>query len=365
MPVIYSQYTGNKGFQPCSRTYRKTILQALQQQQYGMAQELFQQGHKLMWTLARDGYVHRLNPRLKMSVQRYQQIEQLDPQQITPALLDEQCGAPRRAQVRPTAFVGPQLSVVRSASTNMQRVQSMSYEAAARDGYPVQGFKGLALYAPSPFQQEVAEDGVTYRPVRGSKRRGNSAGRCNDDGSCSQGLVCQQNTCVVPPDQRTCPPFQYPVELRDAQGQWRVQNPSARRTVKKTAFSPVTRQYFNTCVPSDDYTVQRWVEDPRLRRYIGLAFDVRQLPAQQWSVEAADKEVLRDPATNAPYFLQPGNGVLYRVYKLNSAYTPVLARAAQPPAQPELVAQALRAVARNVEENEPGEAEALQALLGR
>ena len=298
-----------------------------------MAAELFQQGHRLVWRFvpASNVYVHRLRRGVTMSVERYETIAGLPDDAVNSALLDEQCGesAASAGRARPTAFVGPQIPVVKRANQAMQRVQQQSYEDAVRDGFPVNGFKGLALYAPSPFQQVVSDLDHLFTPAPGSKQRGASAGQCRppDDpaGRCNDGLECDHNVCVVPRAERTCPPFQYPTTLP---GGHRVANPSALRTVKTRKYSAITGQWFETCVPDADHTVQRWIGDPDLRRYIGLALDVKQLPEPQWKAEAkrSEAEILLDPATNAPYFFQEDedSGQLVRVYKLNSAYTPHL-----------------------------------------
>ncbi len=330
MPVVYSAGTGTKGFLPCSKVYRQTVSRALQQGDWNTASQLFQQAHRLVWQLTPRGdqYTHAFLPHVSLSPAEYQRIAQLPPQDLTLELLDQQCGAtPIR---RPTAFVGPQRPMVRRANGALQRIQQLSYEQAARQGFAVQAFKGLATYAPSPFEQAPGPDGI-YQPRFPRPQPGQSGGRCTDEGTCQPPSVCQDNTCVLPEDQRQCPPFQHPVELRDATGTFTVRNPSAQRTVKARRYSTFWNQWYNTCLPGNGATSQRWVLDPRLRKYIGLALDVRLIDVDTWDAEAQQpgREILRDPATDAPYFLEQGVGAdadnVYRVYRVNSAYTPTLA----------------------------------------
>lgn len=351
MPVIYSTATGLKGFQPCSRAYRRTLLQALRQHDFVTVQELFQQAHKLVWMPSqvndpRTGhpmvvYKHRLAPHLTLTPVEYMHLSTLPGNAITETMINQQCGiipgaaaGVRTRAPKASPFVGPQLGIVRRALNRMQRVQDQSYEAANRAGYPVQGFKGLALYAPSPFLQQRNAAG-DYEPFNPGHVAGGSGGPCRPNGECDAGLECRDNVCVVPVAQRQCPPFQFPVELDDPQGRFRVSNPSKQRTRKVTKYSPVVNRWFETCLPGDDSTVQRWIENPRLRQYLGLVPDVVQIPETEWRRQSQSQQIHTDPATNAPYFLrapepapEPGSGSginqgqPVRVYKLNSAYSP-------------------------------------------
>jgi len=320
MPVIYSQKTGTKGFFPCSRTYKQTITRAIQTGDTLLANELFQQGHKLVWQYqpSLGQYVNKYWPSSTLTIAEYQRIARLTPSQLTINDVNQQCGQKRIP--RPSAFIGPQIGMVRGATRNMGLVQTQSYDTASRSGFPVQGFKGRALYAPSPFPQQVNEDGVYYPTTE-------RAQVCSSEVPCTDGLVCESKVCVIPKAQRQCPPFQYPVTLRDSSGEFTIDNPSALRTVKTTRYSPYWNEWYDTCVPPDEYSSQRWILDKRLRRYIGLALDVKLIPEPDWTMESSSHEILHDPATDAPYYLSEEDGNVVRVYKLKSAYTPRLASA--------------------------------------
>jgi hypothetical protein len=351
MPVIYATKTGNKGFQACSGTYRQTLLRALEQRDYVTASELFHQAHSLLWlpTENKDEYRHRLYPQQVMSALEFRRIKNLPGSQLTVALVNQQCGGLGQAALRGTSIrrstplVGPQLSTTRRAGNTMQRVQRASYEAAERDGFPVQAFKGLGTYGPSPFQQNADQKTGNFTPSNPEHKAGYSSGRCLPDAKCYDNLQCESNVCVVPKAQRQCPPFQYPVQLQDEKGAFVINNPSAKRTAKVSQYSAFWNSDYDTCLPQNNYSAQRWIQDDRLRQYIGLALDVIQIPVNEWIAEAKGKPVLRDPGTQAPYFERAANNnnMVFRVYKLNSAYTPRLLVAAridpdllQPPPPP-------------------------------
>ena len=336
MPVLYATKSGSKGFQACSGTYRQTLLRALEQQDYVTASELFHQAHSLLWlpNETKTEYRHRLYPQQVLSAQEFNRIKNLPGSQITAALVNQQCGGVSSGRIRrSTPLVGPQLPTVRRSMNSMQRVQRASYEAAEREGFPVQAFKGLGTYGPSPFLQEVDEKGV-YTPVNRQHNPGESSGPCLPNQTCNNNLQCSNNVCVVPREQRQCPPFQFPVTLQDEKGTFVVNNPSAKRTEKVSQYSSFWNQDYDTCQPGGNYSAQRWVQNDRLRQYIGLAFDVIQIPVNEWNEQKGGQTVYRDPGTQAPYFERAANGMIFRVYKLNSAYTPRLLAPAPLPAGP-------------------------------
>lgn len=328
MPVIYSTITGAKGFFPCSRPYRTALIRAIQNRDYPTAAELFQQAHRLIWRLSRDArtYQHILYPDLTISVEEFRRIAALPGDQIAEALLLQQCGNARGAR-RSTGLVGPQVAQNRRGALLMQRVQNDSYAAAGRAGFPVQS---RVTYAPSPFEQKQDGSGV-WRPVNQDHQPGLSGGPCATSADC-RGVAseCTGQVCTIPVNQRQCPPFQYPIEIEPGVI---IDNPSAQRTTKVNKYSPTFNTWYDTCLPGPNYTVQRWVLDPRLRRYIGLSFDVIQIPPDEWARTSRlpGTEVLSDPATNAPYFLRRDvSGLLKRYYRLNSAYSPELPRPPPP-----------------------------------
>lgn len=310
MPVVYSQVTGTKGFVPCSKPYRQIISRALQLGDFKTANELFQQGHRLVWNLNGNVYKHQFLPHATLSAEEYQNISNIKPEEMNISLLNQQCGIDPIK--RPTTFIGPQLPVVRTAMKNMQHVQNLSYNEASKDGFPVYGFKGLATYAPSPFEQEF-DAKQNYTPTV-----------CELNNDCKHGGVCENGKCLLPRELRKCPPFQYPVSLLNGNESFTIHNPSAKRTVKTEKYSTFFNEWYDTCVPEKKYSGQQWITDPQLRKYIGLPFDVKQIPEKEWTLESKNKDIFNDPSTDAPYFMQDNNGIIMRVYKLNSAYTPIL-----------------------------------------
>lgn len=341
MPVVYSTKTGSKGFYPCSKVYQQVLLNAIQERDYVTVQELFQQSHRLVWRLGNGANViggrggvganqvsgsvyHNIyDSNSTITVQEYNRISGLEGSEITPQLIKQQCGGAHFDR-KITGFLGPQLSSVGRAMNKMQRVQKASYDAASRNGFPVDGFKGLGLYAPSPFEQEQDYEGV-YRPQNPEHNEGLSSGYCDEDTEpCAEDLECQNNVCVVPTARRQCPPFQYPVTLEGKDGKFTVNNVSAERKRPIRQYSGFWNQWYDTCIPAENQTTQRWVTDQKLRSYIGLAFDVVQLPVEEWIVRKGDQKVLYDPSTYAPYFLEKDDATneIKRFYKLRSAYTP-------------------------------------------
>ena len=317
MPVVYSTKTGSKGFYPCSRVYQQVLLNAIQQGDYATVQELFQQSHRLVWKINSSGtqYINIYDPTSTMTIEEHNRIANLSGRDVTANLVRQQCGGVQKDR-KTTGFVGPQLSSVSRAMNRMQRVQKASYEAAARDGYPIDGFRGLGLYAPSPFTQQQDEKGV-YRPSV------DSAAYCDVENPCPDNLECENNVCVIPTNRRECPPFQYPVTLDGKEGKFTTLNVSSERTRRVRKYSGFWNQWYDTCIPGENKTTQRWVTDRQLRSYIGLAFDVEQLPVDEWNQRKGESRILYDPSTYAPYFVEKDpDGHLKRYYKIRSAYTP-------------------------------------------
>jgi hypothetical protein len=329
MPVVYSSATGDKGFQPCSRPYRQALLRAIAQKDYVTAEELFQQGHQLVWQLDPDNpsqYRHKLLPASTIPAAQFAALKNLSGDRITENVVNQQCGIPgTRTRARPSAFVGPQLPVVKRAMSNMQRVQQASYDAADRNGFPVNGFKGMALYAPSPFQQHISDRAQDfYTPDNPQHDVGGSSGKCRNDGTCNAGLQCINGVCVIPENQRQCPSFQYDVELKDlATGNaFVVRSPSRYRKRKVRKYSAVANQWFDTCEPDENHTSARWLGlDASLRKYIGFP-NVSFVSVDEWQRMRNNNQYPEriDPATNAPYLSVPVSNT--RIYKIGSAFSP-------------------------------------------
>lgn len=332
MPVIYSNSTGTKGFMPCSKPYQRQILRFIELSQYDFAADLFFQAHRLVWQWrnADQMYHHISDPTITMSRRTYQRIAALKPENITPQLLAQQCPV----TVRGSAFFGPQLKVHHLAQRRMQALQTQSYGTAAEHGFPVPSAKGLGTYSPSPFEQ-VRENRV-WRPVNPEHAPGKSSGACVEN-KCEPGLECSQGVCVVPLEQRQCPPFQYPITLTDDQGPFTVENLSADRTRQVTRFSNFHTQAYNTCIPNTATTHTRWIPENRLRRYIGLGYAVMEIPIQEWYAEVREfgYPIEKDPNTGSSYFVYTDeDGLDIRMYPLNAAYTPYLDQKEDMPEEP-------------------------------
>jgi hypothetical protein len=330
MPVIYSAETKDKGFIPCSYTYKTMIQRAMGAKKFRLVHDLFQQAHKLVWKFKpEDGqYHHQLMKDIILTPEQYNRISSLTGEQITLDDLNTQCGVGLN-KARISAFLGPQVPVVNKANREMTKVQKASYEQAQNDGFPVNDYRGIGLYAPSPFQQTLDDANHEYRPENEAQESKKSAGVCDNQNECDPGLECVRGRCVVPVNQRMCPPFQYPVELKDSNGvPFTVRNPSSNRTEKTRKFSAFWNKWYETCVPDQNHSTQRWIDNPQLRRYIGLVFDVEQIPVDDWirQVNERDHPILQDPLTGAPYFIrmtpEDDENRVKRVYKLNSAYSP-------------------------------------------
>ena len=292
MPVIYNPGIGRKGLLPCSKMYQRTLENLYAQQKYDILENLFRQAHQQIWRLNSQGntYINVYNPSVQIDIAEYTRIANLPGSQINPHEIQEQCKTKTQPFIIPDRM-GPQFSVVSKALKRAALLQLSTYEEAERQGkFPVNYYRNNVIYAPSPFRQDCV--GEFCVPENQDHQAGRSGGSCDLKTVCSDpDTICEQGMCVVSPDKRECPPFQYNAKLRhndnnnnNNNSDHVVQQFSRYRSQKTKRYSPKIPGYYDVCVApfESKYDQQQWITDPIVRQYLGLPNNIKFLPRDQF-----------------------------------------------------------------------------------
>jgi len=329
MQLIYTRETGNKGFVPCSSTYQRQIIRAMELGEFQTVEDMFRQAHRAVWRkrLNDEAYDHVVSSRRGQTITsvEYERLDQLAGNQITPRDVRQQCGDrdPNNGSFRSARlYFGPQNGVMFEAFKKIARLQKESYANAETDGWKVNEHKGPGVYAPSPFSQHYDEEAGYWKPDNITQRAGLSGGACIASAECPIDHSCENGVCVLDSDKRTCPAFQYYVNVP---GQGVVHNLSARRMRKIRKYSTYQKKFFDTCAADYGEASGKWIP-AELKTYLGIDFNVVEIGAEEWNnnVERLRVKIHRDPSTNAPFYVAASNGENMRFYRKNSAFTPQL-----------------------------------------
>ena len=384
MNIVRSEKLG-KNFYLCSHTYTTSIKSGVRigtPESLSIAEELFRQGVALVYQHNRTGtgYTHMYNPDQRLTNAEYMYLMRLPGKFITPQHIRVLClQVPKGGATRPP--LTPAQQSYRRKMRQVSGLQRKENEAAERIGtYPISGVQGRGAYYPSPFEQ-VCDANGSCKPdpdtrVAGGRsgrnsgpQPGRSGSRCGPDANagadsdddekynpveeeeknygCILPLKCINGVCALSPEDRKCPPYNYPITVNksDGTGSFTVQNLSTLRTTKKKIFDPYQLNFYDTCVPPIELYGGYWITDPQVRQYIGLELEPKYVSRQQWftmlheqaqqrvpSIDAEEEEdvpvdddaenlqvkklVMQDPWTRAPFFLwtNPEDGVETRVY---------------------------------------------------